>query len=647
MRRNRYWLGGLFLLLALVLSSTIMAQDVLVKDRFLVMEENGRPVGLKLSRLWRTDTGYKYIIDLNYQLALPDGALVQTTKHLELQVDKSYYAKSFNIITNDSGSVTQIDGLFQNNQMKITTTASDGRVNTTAYPLENPVYFSGSLYDFLGATGQLKNGETFQMNVFDPETLALAEESFTVEKGEFKYKKKTIALNAISKVDSPEPVAFVNHKGECYWEYDARLKMVFRKIDPHEFPEFKLRLAEYDMIPGRTKVSYPLRSTASQIRLTLVNLKPDEYPLEDNRQKISNRKTTGNRSDLLMIIHRDDRDFTGKVTLPVKGKEFAPYLAGPADEFTTPALPEVKKLAGEILGEESDGWAATQKLVNWVAAYIQPTVLPKTLKTGEILAQKAGNSVEYAILFAALARSAGLPARIASGIRFQDGIWKGYTWNEVWLGEWVAVDPSQNQIAPDAMLLKLVHGGNIPGVQKMKALFTGNLEVDLMDVQIPEPEIGEINMAKTGVYGRTYWNAEYQCQIKAPEGWKLVETTEQDLPVLVAQPVTNYEVTGVLTIFDIPEGTNLQQYLESHFSELQIDVAQYQLIKQQLIVAETTLSPAGDFIFNNNDLKFRQQNWLATSGNRTYLLVCLSPEDEWATFENDFNILREQFEIIE
>jgi hypothetical protein len=643
----RYWLGGLLLvLLLLMLSSAVLAQEVLVKDQSLVIEENGRPVGVKLSRLWRTDTGYKYIIDLNYQLVLPGGGTDQTTKHLELFVDKSYYAKSFNILSNHNRSITQTDGLFQNNQMKLTTTAA-GQANSTVFQVEEPVYFRGSLFDFLGAAGQLKAGETFQMNIFDPETQIFTEDSFTVAQGEYKYQGKTIALLSVTRADSPEPSAFINLKGECFWEYDSRLKLVLRKIDSLEFPELQLRLGQQGMIPGKAKVSYPLRSISSQIRLALTHLKPDQYPLEDNRQKISERKTTGNRSDLLLAIHRDDRDFTGKITLPVKKKELAPYLAGSSTDFIAPGLTEVKKITGEILGDESDGWRTAQKLVNWVSAYIHPAVLPKTLKTGEILAQKAGDSEEYAILFAALARSAGLPVRIAAGMRFQDGIWVGYTWNEVWLGEWVAVDPSQNQVAPDALLLKLAHGDTIAGVQKMKAGFTGNLEVDLMDVQIPEPETAEMHTVKTGVYGLTYVNTDYQCQIKAPEGWKLVETVEQDMPVLVAQPVANKDITGVLTMFCIPEETTLEQYLELHFPGLQVDIAQYQLIKQQSVVAETVLSPAGNFTFANNDMKFRQQNWLATYGNRGYLLVCLTPEAEWAGFENDFNTLRNQFAIKE
>ena len=647
MKLNRYWLIGLLLVLLLLLSSAVMAQDVLVKDRSLVIEENGQPVGVKLSRLWRTDTGYKYVIDLDYQLASPDGGVAQTTKHLELAMDKSYYAKSFNILTNNNGKITQTEGSFQNNQLKLTVMAAGGQVNSTSYQLEEPVHFSGSLFDYLGATGQLKTGETFPMNIFDPETQVWAEDSFTVAKGEYKYKNKTMDLLSVTKKDGQEPVAFVDNKGECYWEYDSQLKTVFRKIDSREIPEFKLRLAGHEMIPGKAKVTYPFRSTSSQIRLTLVNLKPDDYPGEDNRQKIGARKTTGNHSDIMMTIRRDDRDFTGIVTLPVKNKELASYLVGSADGFITPALPDVKKLAGEILGEETDGWLAVHKLVNWVAAYIRPAVLSKTLKTHEILAQQAGNSEEYAILFASLARSAGLPVRIAAGMRFQDGVWIGYTWNEVWLGEWVAVDSSQNQVAPDALLLKLIHGDSIPGIQKMRAMFTGNLEIDLMDVEIPEPETAEINTVKTGVYGLTYLNVEYHCQIKAPEGWKLVETTGEDLPVLVAHPVSNTDVTGVLTMFNIPEGTTLEQYLKLRFPDLQLDFTQYQLLKQQLIMVESKLFPAGNFTFGSNDIKFRQQSWLAVFGDRGYLLVCLTPEEQWAGFENDFNTFREQFVIQE
>lgn len=647
MKGIRYPLTLALLLLSLIFPGAAFAQNILVKDQSLVIEENRRPVGIKLNRLWRTDTGYRYIIDLYYQKIQPDGAPVQTAKHMELDVDASYFARSLNVLTNENGSITQIQGQFQDNQLELITTTPDNQVKSTVYQLEDPVYFNGSLYDCLGAGGRLKMGETFRMNVFDLQMAAFGEELFTVEKREYKFKNKTIDTLAVLKAGNPEPVAFIEGKGDLYWEFDPFLQMSFRKIEPSEYLDLKSRLASFGMIPGKTRVNYPLRSAASEIRLVMDQLKPDNYSLEDNRQTVTGRKTTGNRNELLLFIARDERDFTGKITLPVKRKELAPYLAGSVTDFIAPVLPEVKKLSGEILENETDGWAAARKLVEWVAAYIHPGVPPKTLKTGEILAQQTGTPMENAILFAALARSAGLPARIVSGMRFKDGIWFATTWNEVWLGEWVAVDASQNQTAPDSLLVKLIHSDNIAVIQKMNAALTGNLSIELLDVLIPEPAPDELATMKTGVYGLTYWNAEYLCQIKAPEGWKLIETTEAGMPVLIAHPLNNYDISGILTIFEIPEGTTLKEALRLHFQNLQVDVSQYLLIQQQSVMAETTFLPAGNFSLQSDEFFFKYQNWLATSGNRGFLLVCITPDEEWVNFENDFQKLRDQFIIME
>ena len=223
----------------------------------------------------------------------------------------------------------------------------------------------------------------------------------------------------------------------------------------------------------------------------------------------------------------------------------------------------------------------------------------------------------------------------------------GHVWDEVWLGEWVAVDPSQNQAIPDALLLKLVDSNNVHNIQKFQTGLIGNLGVSIEDVQLPEPETGEDIGAKTGIYGHTYLNAEFHCQMKAPGGWKLIEITGQEWPVLAVQAIANKNVTGVLTMFAFQKGTTLEQFLNARFPELRIDTGQGNQTGQPAALSEKTLYLCGSFVFGDNDIKFRQQNWIAVSGNQGYLLVFLAPDTDWDSFENDFAILREQFKVSE
>lgn len=80
-------------------------------------------------------------------------------------------------------------------------------------------------------------------------------------------------------------------------------------------------------------------------------------------------------------------------------------------------------------------------------------------------------------MVAAISRAAGLPTRIALGERYQGNIWLGHLWNEVWLGEWVTVDPSHNQVSPDALLIKFVASDTIMGTQGVRTDLINKLKI--------------------------------------------------------------------------------------------------------------------------------------------------------------------------
>ena len=90
-----------------------------------------------------------------------------------------------------------------------------------------------------------------------------------------------------------------------------------------------------------------------------------------------------------------------------------------------------------------------------------------------------GDCNEHSVLYAALARAAGLPTRVAAGIVYLDGAFLYHAWNEVWLGErWVAVDPTFDQFPADATHIKLVEGG--PEVHDRLLQVIGRLSVDIL-----------------------------------------------------------------------------------------------------------------------------------------------------------------------
>jgi transglutaminase-like putative cysteine protease len=76
----------------------------------------------------------------------------------------------------------------------------------------------------------------------------------------------------------------------------------------------------------------------------------------------------------------------------------------------------------------------------------------------EVLKMRAGDCNEHAALFTAFARSLGIPARICGGIVYSRGSFYYHAWDEVFLQDWISVDPLMNQFPADATHIKLVEG---------------------------------------------------------------------------------------------------------------------------------------------------------------------------------------------
>jgi transglutaminase-like putative cysteine protease len=106
----------------------------------------------------------------------------------------------------------------------------------------------------------------------------------------------------------------------------------------------------------------------------------------------------------------------------------------------------------------------------------------------EVLRTKVGDCNEHTALFVAMARSIGIPARIAVGLVFMHGAFYYHAWPEVYitegsgLGLWLPVDPTLNQFPADATHLRLVRGG----LDRQAAILPliGRLKMTLLDLEL-------------------------------------------------------------------------------------------------------------------------------------------------------------------
>lgn len=121
--------------------------------------------------------------------------------------------------------------------------------------------------------------------------------------------------------------------------------------------------------------------------------------------------------------------------------------------------PAIVARAREIVGDAPDASSRARRLVTWVHVHMTQEPAMTVPSAREVLRTLRGDCNEHAVLLAALARAAGIPARVAAGAVFLDDGFYYHAWNELWVGGWVSADAVFDQLPVDATHVKLIDGG--------------------------------------------------------------------------------------------------------------------------------------------------------------------------------------------
>lgn len=172
--------------------------------------------------------------------------------------------------------------------------------------------------------------------------------------------------------------------------------------------------------------------------------------MSNSRQKLeANSEQAGRLSIQVPTVAAEDCP-----DLPIQDAE-GKYLG--ASAYIQTDAPAIRAKTEEILDGEINSWRAAEKLCQWVHTAITEKKMSGGFGSSlTVLETLSGDCTEHTVLFIALARAAGIPARICSGIAFaqQDAFYYHF-WAEVYVGRWVQMDPSLGQTIADANHIQL------------------------------------------------------------------------------------------------------------------------------------------------------------------------------------------------
>jgi len=330
-------------------------------------------------------------------------------------------------------------------------TQSSGALRTFDIKIKNKPYLAAGILDAV-RTSELKTGEKFTFDVFDPTTMS--QEPVIVSVVGKENIKSSGSMKAATKLlmnfKGTTQIAWIGEEGEVLREkglLGINLEKTSRKDALYGLP---LETGE-DLIKVASIASNVViknAATLQTLKLELGGIKYNDVNLHGERQTLADNILTVKKESLSGLAPALDVE-----NLKTLEKIF--MQPGP---FIQSDHQKIKDQAKKIIQNEVVPIEKAKKLIAWVYENIEkrPVIsVPDALST---LENRVGDCNEHAVLLAALARASGIPTRIETGLAYLNGRFYYHAWNLLYLGRWITADSAFGQIPADVTRIRFTTG---------------------------------------------------------------------------------------------------------------------------------------------------------------------------------------------
>ena len=413
------------------------------REEWFGIYQGERKIGWAHRSTTPTAAGYRLRDESTLALAML-GTPQQLTTSLSAETDETFGLRSFRFRLVSPAATFTASGTSDGRRLDVRY-GSGERQDTLVVPIDEPIQLATTLRPRIAAARPAP-GTRYRHSVFSPLTLR-SEPITTVVEG-----RETIdgteTLRVAEEQQGLRAHVWLDDDGRAVRE-EAMLGLVLR-AEPHETAlrglntDAPLELTSATRIPLRGTILSPRRTAA----LTLLVSGPaaPQIPDDPPRQRMD--------AGLLRIV-REPAPVPGIPGEPPPDPRYV--LPSPFIESDDPAL---VARARAIVGEEQDPVRRAERILGWVETSMTQEPSATVPSAREVLRVLRGDCNEHAVLLTALARAAGVPARMVAGAVYQDGAFYYHAWSELWLGgRWVSADAVFRQMPVDATHVKLVEGG--------------------------------------------------------------------------------------------------------------------------------------------------------------------------------------------
>jgi len=437
----------------------------------------GDKIGFSVGQTTPTESGYEIREDSRMVLILL-GSDIPVRLTSRATVDRAFGLRSFSFSLDPGTGPTEVEGVLDGRRLDLTIRTPSGE-RRERRELAEPPALSLNLARALAARG-LEAGRTLEVSLFDPATLRNAPMTLEIQ-----------AREVVQAAGHPVPAFRVEGRfaGITTRTWITDVGEVVREESPTGL-----------LVVRETKEQAQTLAVPGTIRTDLLEaaaIVPKTPRRIDDPTTVARLRL---RMDSLSGLDPADLDGAGQSeasgTIEVVDPRGLRPGPAPADlpRFLRPEpllesdAPEIRAEAEKGAGDARTPRLRAERLLRHVNAILEkkPTVsLPSAL---EVLKTRIGDCNEHTALYVAMARSIGLPARVAVGLVHLRGAFYYHAWAEVWveesggIGLWLPVDPTLNQFPADATHVRLARGG----LDRQVAILglVGRAKVEILDVEL-------------------------------------------------------------------------------------------------------------------------------------------------------------------
>jgi hypothetical protein len=221
-------------------------------------------------------------------------------------------------------------------------------------------------------------------------------------------------------------------------------------------------------VPCQGTISRPRECMKLRLRLTGGGL--SDFKMPSGRQTV---ESAGEREVVLSVTAPPLPAASGLLgDFPA---ECEPHLA--ATPWIQADDPAIVAQARKIVGDHPRQTDAAVAIGEWVYRNVRKNPAVSFPSALDVLQRLEGDCNEHTYLFVALARAAGLPAKVVVGLAYAHGAFYYHAWPAVYVGRWAEMDPTFGQSAVDATHIALLEGELKEQMKLMQFLGTLRAEV--------------------------------------------------------------------------------------------------------------------------------------------------------------------------